>query len=78
MLVWILPCEEVFNNALFYEDCCDLPPKPCQMVVKKVLNTMPHKRHFDFGFILNSACCDKRVAWELWDKIRTRYFTYIS
>lgn len=28
MSVWMLPCEEVFNNALFYEDCCDLPPKP--------------------------------------------------
>jgi hypothetical protein len=48
------------------------------MVVKIVLNTMPHKRHFDFGFIPNSACCDKRVAWELWDKSRMRFFTFIS
>jgi hypothetical protein len=42
------------------------------MAAKIVLNTMPQKRHFDFGFIPNSACCDKRVAWELWDKIRLR------
>jgi hypothetical protein len=48
------------------------------MVGKIVLNIIPRKRHFDFGFIPNSACFDKRVAWELWDKIRMRYFTFIS